>query len=93
MVTRAFKHVIRAVIATAGGMNNMSTAIATALNFLLGSSNAEVDDVNNQLVMLQWLRAFLEKRFGWILKDEFPHLRKLTILRGLCHKVLAELHL
>ncbi|KAA8540510.1 hypothetical protein F0562_024571 [Nyssa sinensis] len=38
-----------------------------------------------------WLRTFLVKRFGWRLKDEFQHLRKLSILRGLCHKVGLEL--
>ncbi|KAL8457034.1 hypothetical protein ACS0TY_035027 [Phlomoides rotata] len=88
MVTRAFKHVLRAVIASVGSTNNMSTAIATTLNFLLGSCNAESTD---QIVKLEWLRAYMEKRFGWRLKDEFQHLRKLSILRGLCHKVGLEL--
>ncbi|KAI3463425.1 hypothetical protein Pfo_020088 [Paulownia fortunei] len=78
MVTRAFKHVLRAVIASVESIDNMSTAIATTLNFI-------------QIVKLQWLRAFLEKRFGWRLKEEFQHLRKLSILRGLCHKVGLEL--
>lgn len=85
MVTRAYKHVVRAVIASVENMDNMSTAIATTLNFLLGSFKAES---SYQILKLQWLRATLEKRFGWQLKDELQHLRKLSILRGLCHKVL-----
>ncbi|XP_057772797.1 protein REDUCED CHLOROPLAST COVERAGE 3 [Salvia miltiorrhiza] len=88
MVTRAYKHVVRAVIASVESMDNMSAAIATTLNFLLGSCNAESSD---QTLKLQWLRAILEKRFGWKLKDELQHLRKLSILRGLCHKVGLEL--
>ncbi|KAF5954194.1 hypothetical protein HYC85_007050 [Camellia sinensis] len=39
------------------------------------------------MLKLQWLRTFLAKRYGWTLKDEFQQLRKLTILRGLYHKV------
>ncbi|KAL0319115.1 UNVERIFIED_CONTAM: protein TSS [Sesamum angustifolium] len=91
MVTRAFKHVLRAVIASVENMDDMPTAIATALNFLLGSSNVENNDPSDQVLKLQWLRAFLAKRFDWRLKDEFQHLRKLSILRGLCHKVGLEL--
>ena len=85
MVTRAYKHVVRAVIASVESMDNMSAAIASTLNFLLGSYNAESSD---QTLKFQWLRAILEKRFGWKLKDEVQHLRKLSILRGICHKVL-----
>ncbi|KAG6429948.1 hypothetical protein SASPL_108005 [Salvia splendens] len=88
MVTRAYKHVVRAVIASVESMDNMSTAIATTLNFLLGSYNAESSD---QTLKFQWLRAILDKRFGWKLKDEVQHLRKLSILRGICHKVGLEL--
>ncbi|KAL0354829.1 UNVERIFIED_CONTAM: protein TSS [Sesamum radiatum] len=91
MVTRAFKHVLRAVIASVENMDDMPTAIATALNFLLGSCNVENNDPSDQVLKLQWLRAFLAKRFDWRLKDEFQHLRKLSILRGLCHKVGLEL--
>lgn len=91
MVMRAFKHVLRAVIASVESMDNMSTAIATTLNFLLGSCNVESNDQSDQILKLQWLRAFLEKRFGWRLKDEFQHLRKLSILRGLCHKVMLTI--
>ncbi|KAK6147826.1 hypothetical protein DH2020_018738 [Rehmannia glutinosa] len=91
MVTRAFKHALRAVIASVGSMDSMSAAIATALNFLLGSCNVKNNDLSDQTLKLQWLRAFLEKRFGWRMQDEIQHLRKLSILRGLCHKVGLEL--
>ncbi|XP_051134914.1 protein REDUCED CHLOROPLAST COVERAGE 3-like [Andrographis paniculata] len=91
MVTRAFKHVLRAVIGSVQCVDNMSTAIATALNFLLGSCNGESNDSSHQNLKLEWLRTFLEKRYGWKLKDEFQYLRKLSILRGLCHKVGLEL--
>ncbi|PRQ50579.1 putative clustered mitochondria protein [Rosa chinensis] len=86
MITRAFKHVLEAVIASVGKITDLSAAIAATLNFLLGGSAMD-DDV----LKLQWLRIFLARKFGWALKDEFQHLRKLSILRGLCHKVGLEL--
>ncbi|KAL3819178.1 hypothetical protein ACJIZ3_005083 [Penstemon smallii] len=91
MVTRAYKHVLRAVIASVESMDNMPTAIASTLNFLLGSCNGDTYDADDQILKLQWLRTFLEKVYGWRLKDEFQHLRKLSILRGLCQKVGLEL--
>ncbi|XP_075492104.1 protein REDUCED CHLOROPLAST COVERAGE 3-like [Primulina tabacum] len=91
MVTRAFKHLLQAVIASVQSMDSMSTSIATALNFLLGSSQSKNDDVQDQALKLTWLHVFLKKKFGWELKDEFRHLRKLSVLRGLCHKVGLEL--
>ncbi|KAL2479074.1 Tetratricopeptide repeat (TPR)-like superfamily protein [Forsythia ovata] len=91
MVTRAFKHILRAVIASVESMDNMSAAIASTLNFLLGSFDIEDNDQSDQILKFKWMRAFLEKRFSWKLKDEFQHLRKLSILRGLCHKVGLEL--
>ncbi|GLT57310.1 hypothetical protein SLA2020_302920 [Shorea laevis] len=33
----------------------------------------------------------LSRRFGWMLKDELQHVRKLSILRGLCYKVGLEM--
>ncbi|KAL6137794.1 hypothetical protein ACLB2K_063083 [Fragaria x ananassa] len=86
MITRAFKHVVEAVVASVGKITDLSAAIAATLNFLLGGSGMD-DDV----LKLQWLRIFLARKFGWSLKDEFQHLRKLSILRGLCHKVGLEL--
>lgn len=85
MVTRAFKHILKAVITSEENLANLSVAIASTLNFLLGSCG--VEDNDDHLLKLRWLRTFLERRFGWMLKDEFQHFRKFSILRGLCHKV------
>ncbi|XP_058226689.1 protein REDUCED CHLOROPLAST COVERAGE 3 [Rhododendron vialii] len=94
MVTRAFKHVLKAVIASVGNVADLPTAVASCLNFLLGSSGIEDNDhslADDHILKLKWLQSFLAKRFGWRLQDEFQHLRKLSILRGLCHKVGLEL--
>ena len=93
MVTRAFKHVLKAVIASVDNWANLPVAIASSLNFLLGSCTAEDTGSNfsdDYTLHLEWLRTFLAKRFGWRLKDEILKLRKLSILRGLCHKVLLS---
>lgn len=90
MVTRAFKHVLKAVIASVGNMADLPAAVASCFNFLLGSSGIEDNDhslADDHILKLKWLQSFLAKRFGWRLQDEFQHLRKLSILRGLCHKV------
>ncbi|KAF2323165.1 hypothetical protein GH714_033796 [Hevea brasiliensis] len=94
MVTRAFKHIVKAVIASVENVADLSAAVASSLNFLLGSCNMEDNDQNikdDHILKLHWLQTFLSRRFGWTLKDEFLHLRKLSILRGLCHKVGLEL--
>lgn len=89
MVTRAFKHILQAVIASVDNIADLSPAIASTLNFLLGSCGMEgYQEGNEDLTLkLQWLRPFLVRRFGWSMKDEFQHLRRFSILRGLCHKV------
>lgn len=89
MVTRAFKHVLKGVIASVDYLSDLSAAIASSLNFLFGCCEMEDDQSLNEdhILRLQWLRTFLGRRFGWSLKDEFLHLRKISILRGLCHKV------
>ena len=90
MVTRAFKHILQAVIATVGNVADLSAAIASCLNILLGSltkENCNRELIDDHALKLKWLETFLLKRFGWRLKDEFQHLRKFAILRGLCHKV------
>ncbi|KAK7389510.1 hypothetical protein VNO78_24617 [Psophocarpus tetragonolobus] len=94
MITRAFKHQVKAVIASVDNAADLPAAIASTLNFLLGGYRTE--DTNQSLsddhnLRIQWLQIFLSKRFGWTLNDEFQHLRKLSILRGLCHKVGLEL--
>ncbi|XP_031130880.1 protein TSS isoform X2 [Ipomoea triloba] len=94
MVTRAFKYIVRAVIASTSDVANLPAAIASTLNFLLGSHTPEDNEEklsDDQILKFQWLSEFLLKRFGWNLNDEFKRLRKLSILRGLCHKVGIEL--
>ncbi|GAY62743.1 hypothetical protein CUMW_220240, partial [Citrus unshiu] len=93
MVTQAFKHVLNGVIASVDYLSDLSAAIASSLNFLFGCCEMEDEQSWNEdhILRLQWLRTFLGRRFGWSLKDEFQHLRKISILRGLCHKVGLEL--
>lgn len=91
MVIRSFKHIVRAVIAAVDDMQTMSAAISETLNTLLGSPRLEngayTDAHIDHNLRLKWVESFLSKRFCWKLKDEFPHLRKFIILRGLCSKV------
>ncbi|KAK7349129.1 hypothetical protein VNO77_06240 [Canavalia gladiata] len=94
MITRAFKHLLKAVIASVDDVADLSAVIASMLNFLLGGCRTEDTDQglrDDHNLRIQWLRLFLSRRFGWTLNDEFQHLRKLSILRGLCHKVGLEL--
>ncbi|KAJ4718452.1 Tetratricopeptide repeat (TPR)-like superfamily protein [Melia azedarach] len=93
MVIRAFKHALKAVVASVDNVADLSGAIAASLNFLLGCCEMEADQSLNEdhILKLQWLRKFLGRRFTWFLKDEFHHLRKISILRGLCHKIGLEL--
>lgn len=94
MVTRAFKYVVKASIASVDDISQTPAAIATSLNILFGSqstNNNEKVERQDYELKLRWLKAFLLRRFGWKLNDEFRHLRKLAILRGLCHKVGLEL--
>jgi protein TIF31 len=90
MVIRSFKHIIRAVIAAVDDMQNMSATVAESLNILLGSPrlDADIDARSEHNLRLKWVESFLSKRYFWKLKDEFAHLRKSIILRGLCSKVL-----
>ncbi|XVF24750.1 hypothetical protein REPUB_Repub13aG0153900 [Reevesia pubescens] len=94
MVTRAFKHVLKAVIASVDKFEDLPAAIASCINFLLGNGgvedNAKIAN-DDYFLKVRWLRKFLAAKFGWKLRDEFQHLRKLSILRGLCHKVGLEL--
>ncbi|KAL5985677.1 Protein REDUCED CHLOROPLAST COVERAGE 2 [Asimina triloba] len=94
MVIRAFKHILQAVIAAAGTISEVSSAVASCLNVLLGSSKKEKMDndlESDHNLKMGFLESFLFKRFGWKLKDEFQHLKKFAILRGLCQKVGVEL--
>lgn len=90
MITRAFKHLLKAIIASVDNVADLPSVIASTLNFLLGGCRMEDTDQtlgDDHHLKIQWLRMFLSKRFGWTLNDEFQHLRKLSILRGLCNKV------
>lgn len=91
MITRTFKHLLRAVIASINKMAELPGAIAASLNFMLGLHGLEGSDgisSEESSLRLQWLQKFLSTRFGWIQKDEFKHLNKVSILRGLCQKVM-----
>ncbi|CAL5056201.1 unnamed protein product [Urochloa decumbens] len=95
MVVRAFKHILRAVIAAVDDVNDVADSIASCLNILLGPFPEENNDGNcgeDHNLRKRWLEVFLTKRFGWKWKDEYSlDLRKYAILRGLCHKVGLEL--
>ncbi|XP_073011236.1 protein REDUCED CHLOROPLAST COVERAGE 3 [Typha latifolia] len=94
MVIRAFKYIIRAVVSAVENLSELSSAIAETLNILLGSSKEENDNqdsLTEQTLMKKWVENFISKRFSWRIKDEFQHLRKFVILRGLCNKVGLEL--
>ncbi|VVA91423.1 unnamed protein product [Arabis nemorensis] len=94
MITRAFKHLLRAVIASVNNMAELPGAIAASLNFMLGCRELEGNDKvlsEEYCLRLQWLQKFLFRKFGWIQKDEFKHLIKTSILRGLCQKAGLEL--
>ncbi|KAK9130591.1 hypothetical protein Sjap_011078 [Stephania japonica] len=94
MVTRAFKHVIKAVVASTENIHNLPGAIASTLNFLLGSCTKDVPNStlhDDHLLKLIWMETFVSKRFGFRLNGVFQHLRKFAILRGLCQKIGLEL--
>ncbi|KAK8950794.1 Clustered mitochondria protein [Platanthera zijinensis] len=95
MVVRAFKHILQAVVAAVNDFDDMAVSIASCLNILLGSLPSENFDPNlasDDHLKQKWLEIFLSKRFGWRWKEEyFKDLRRLAILRGLCHKVGLEL--
>ncbi|KAI3741379.1 hypothetical protein L1987_59051 [Smallanthus sonchifolius] len=89
MIVRAFKHILQAVIAAVSKPEEMADAIAAALNLMLGVPESEqaVDSLTRT-----WLDVFLKKRYDWDLSSfNYTELRKIAILRGLCHKVGVEL--
>ncbi|GAV78233.1 LOW QUALITY PROTEIN: eIF3_p135 domain-containing protein/TPR_12 domain-containing protein, partial [Cephalotus follicularis] len=91
MVTRAFKHVLKTVIASVDNVADLSAAIASSLNFLLGCCEVkDTDQSLNDSLKERWLRTFVAQKFG-TLENEFKQLRKFSILRGLCHKIGLEL--
>ncbi|KAL4562617.1 hypothetical protein LXL04_026645 [Taraxacum kok-saghyz] len=91
MIVRAFKHIIQAVIAAVSKPEEMAAAIAASLNLMLGVPEAK-QSTNVDSLTRTWLQVFLKKRFDWDLASfNYTELRKIAILRGLCHKVGIEL--
>ncbi|XP_076926916.1 protein REDUCED CHLOROPLAST COVERAGE 2-like [Bidens hawaiensis] len=87
MVVRAYKHILQAVIAAVDNVSDLAGSVASCLNLLLGTPVSNDDDLK-----WKWVECFLSKRFAYQLKNERrTDLRKLSILRGLCHKVGLEL--
>lgn len=84
MVVRAFKHFLLALVAATKSTNDLAANIAEALNLMLGTVSAE-----KTVLVSKWVEVFVKKRFGWQLDTDLTALeiRKLSILRGLCHKV------
>ncbi|XP_023513818.1 protein TSS-like [Cucurbita pepo subsp. pepo] len=93
MIVRAFKHILRAVIA-AVKIDKMAVSVAATLNLLLGvpESGELLGSCNVHSLVWRWLELFLMKRYEWDLSSfNFKDLRKIAILRGMCHKVGIEL--
>ncbi|XP_062190047.1 protein REDUCED CHLOROPLAST COVERAGE 1 isoform X2 [Phragmites australis] len=94
MIVRAFKHIVRSVIAAISDMRQLALKIAAALNLLLGVPESEVSgsSPNVHPLVWRWLVVFLKKRYEFELTEKHYHdVRKYAILRGLCHKVGIEL--
>ncbi|XP_027932639.1 protein TSS-like isoform X2 [Vigna unguiculata] len=93
MIVRAFKHILRAVIAVVD-KEKMAASITAALNLLLGVPEDRQSDKSCKIhpLVWKWLEVFLKKRFDWDLSSlNYSNVRKFAILRGLCHKVGIEL--
>lgn len=94
MIVRAFKHIVRSVIAAISDKRQLALTIATTLNFLLGVPESDVcgSSPNVHHLVWRWLVIFLKKRYEFELTEKHYHdVRKYAILRGLCHKVGIEL--
>jgi len=91
MVVRAYKHILRAVIASVG-TDDVAVTVAAALNLMLGvpeTDNSE-QSCNVHSLVQRWLELFMRKRYDWdITGFNFRELRKFAILRGLCQKVAS----
>jgi protein TIF31 len=90
MIVRAFKHIVRSVIAAISEKRQLALSIAAALNLLVGipESEASRSSLNVHPLVWRWLVVFLKKRYEFELTEKHYHdVRKYAILRGLCHKV------
>lgn len=89
MIVRAYKHILRAVIASVG-TDDAAATVASALNLMLGIPENYNSDkpFNVDSLVWRWLEVFLMKRYDWDINGfNFKELRKFAILRGLCQKV------
>ncbi|CAA7408604.1 unnamed protein product [Spirodela intermedia] len=94
MIVRAFKHVIRSVIAAVPETGDLAPLIAVTLNMMLGIPDFGESNSNGKVhgIVWRWLETFLKKRYDWELtSSHYRDIRKFAILRGLCHKVGIEL--
>ncbi|KAK8482986.1 hypothetical protein V6N11_061872 [Hibiscus sabdariffa] len=94
MIVRAFKHILRAVIATVVKTDKLVVSIASALNLMFGvPKNGELHkSCKIHSLVWKWLQVFLMKRYEWDISNlDFKDIRKFAILRGLCQKVGIEL--
>ncbi|XAR62965.1 hypothetical protein NMG60_11022724 [Bertholletia excelsa] len=94
MIVRAFKHILRAVIAAVVNPEEMAAAIAASLNLMLGvPENRQLNpSLNVHSLVWRWMEVFLRKRYEWDLSTlNYKDVRKFAILRGLCHKVGIEM--
>ncbi|KAG0491882.1 hypothetical protein HPP92_005280 [Vanilla planifolia] len=92
MVVRAFKHILRAVIATASDTEDLALLIATTLNLLLGihQTGETINGPKVHPLVWKWLEVFLKKRYGWELQVvNYNDVRKYAVLRGLCQKQVS----
>ncbi|KAK4354013.1 hypothetical protein RND71_026207 [Anisodus tanguticus] len=94
MIIRAFKHILQAVIASVVEIEDLATVIAATLNMML--EFPETDELNElhgvDPFVWRWLELLLKNRYEWETSSlNYKDVRKLTVLRGLCHKVGIEL--
>lgn len=95
MIVRAFKHILRSLIAAVSDTQQLAISIAATLNLLLGIPDSEVTESSPNLhpLVWRWLVTFLKKRYDWDLTSvDYRDVRKYAILRGLCHKVITALY-
>lgn len=91
---RAFKHIVRSVIAAISDMRQLALTIAAALNLLLGVPESYVSgsSPNVHPLVWRWLVTFLKRRYEFELTEKHYHdVRKYAVLRGLCHKVKVNI--
>lgn len=94
MTVRAFKHILRAVIAAVPDPRDLAILIAATLNLLLGIPGTGVSNLSPNVhpTVWRWLEVFLMKRYDWKLTiTNYHDIRKYAILRGVCHKVGIEM--